>query len=165
MIFISISEIVRSIGINGSVSEGAIAVVSMADTAFHVKIHGIELGVRDLDDPDTSQPNPLEIRYTQEFEVVIHKTVGQKPITQCTIPDGLWNIIIKFNVLKGTDGWLSEVLKKVRNLTAGPRKLYTALFDDGLCTYITKKEIVQSKGADDWYHTCEITLVESNGGD
>ena len=110
MIFISISEIVRSIG---SVSEGATAVVSMADSAYHVKIHGIELGVRDLDDPDTSQPNPLEIRYTQEFEIVVHKTVGQKPITQCTIPDGLWNIIIKFNVLKGTDGGLSETLKRI----------------------------------------------------
>jgi len=165
LIFISISEIVRSIGINGSVSEGAIAVVSMADTAFHVEIHGIELGVRDLNDPDTSQPNPLEIRYTQEFEVVIHKTVGQKPITQCTIPDGLWNIIIKFNVLKGTDGGLSETLKSVRNLTAGPRKLYTALFDGGLCTYIVKKEIVQSKGAKDWYHTVKLTLIEANGGD
>lgn len=137
----------------------------MADTAYHVKIHGIELGVRDLDDPDISQPNPLEIRYTQEFEVVIHKTVGQKPITQCTIPDGLWGVIIKFNVLKGTDGGLSEVLKKVRNLTAGPRKLYTALFDDGLCTYILKKEITQSKGAKDWYHTVELTLLEANSGD
>jgi hypothetical protein len=165
LIFISISEIVRSIGINGSVSEGAIAVVSMADTAFHVEIHGIELGVRDLDDPDTSRPNPIEIRYTQEFEVVIHKTVGQKPITQCTIPDGLWNIIVKFNTLKGSNDGLSEVLTKIRDLTAGPRKLYTALFDGGLCTYILKKEITQTKGSSDWYHSCEITLIEANGGD
>ena len=162
MIFISISEIVRSIG---SVSEGAIAVVSMADSAFHVEIHGIELGVRDLDDPDPAQPKPLEIRYTQEFEVVIHKTVGQKPITQCTIPDGLWNIIIKFNVLKGPDGGLSNVLTKIRDLTAGPRKLYTALFDGGLCTYIVKKEITQVKGSKDWYHQVEITLLEANGWD
>lgn len=162
MIFISISEIVRSLG---SVSEGAIAVVSMADTAFHVEIHGIELGVRDLDDPDTSQPNPLEIRYTQEFEVVVHKTVGQKPITQCTIPDGLWNIIVKFNVLKGPDGGLSEALRDIKGLTAGPRKFYSALFDGGLCTYITKKEIVQVKGSSDWYHSCEITLLEANSGD
>lgn len=137
----------------------------MADTAFHVEIHGIELGVRDLDDPDTSQPNPLEIRYTQEFEVVIHKTVGQKPITQCTIPDGLWGVIIKFRTLKGSDGGMSEVLKRVKNLKAGPKKLYTALFDDGLCTYILKKEITQIKGAKDWYHTVELTLVEANGGD
>jgi hypothetical protein len=162
LILISISEIVRSLG---SVSEGAVATVSIADSAFHVKIHGIELGVRDMDDPDTSQPNPLEIRYTQEFEVVVHKTVGQKPITQCTIPDGLWNIIVKFNVLKGSDGGMSEALKDIKGLTAGPRKFYSALFDSGLCTYITKKEIVQAKGAKDWYHTCEITLLEANGGD
>jgi len=162
LIFISISEIVRSLG---SVSEGAIAVVSMADTAFHVKIHGIELGVRDMDDPDTSKLNPIEIRYTQEFEVVVHKTVGQKPITQCTIPDGLWNIMIKFRALKGPDGGLSEVLTQIRDLPAGPKKLYTMLFDGGLCTYILKKEIVQTKGTDDWYHSCEITLIEANGGD
>lgn len=118
-----------------------------------------------MDDPDTSQPNPLEIRYTQEFEVVVHKTVGQKPITQCTIPDGLWNIIVKFNALKGSDGGLSEALKDIKGLTAGPRKFYSALFDSGLCTYILKKEIVQAKGAKDWYHTVELTLIESNGGD
>ena len=170
MIFISISEIVRSIGINGSVSEGAIAVVSMADTAFHVEIHGIELGVRDLNDPDTSQPNPLEIRYTQEFEVVIHKTVGQKPITQCVVPDGLWNIIVKFNTLKGSNGGLSEVLTEIRDLSAGPKKFFSALFpgkdkSGGLCTYIVKKEITQVKGSKDWYHQVEITLLEANGGD
>ena len=156
----AISDIVRSIS-----GEAAAATISLADSAFHVKIHGIELGVRDMDDPDTSQPNPLEIRYSQEFEIVIHKTVGQKPLTQCTIPDGLWSILVKFNVLKGTDGGLSEVLKSVRDLTAGPRKFYSALFDTGICTYIQKKEIVQNKGAKDWYHTVELTLIEANGGD
>ena len=170
LIHIGVSEIVRSIGLNQSVSEGAIATVSIADSAYHVEIHGIELGVRDLNNPDVSQPNPLEIRYTQEFEVVIHKTVGQKPITQCTIPDGLWNIIVKFNTLKGTDGGLSEVLTKIRDLPAGPKKFFSALFpgkgkSGGLCTYIIKKEITQSKGAKDWYHTIELTLVEANGGD
>jgi hypothetical protein len=141
------------------------AVVSIADSAFHVEIHGIELGVRDMDDPDTSRPNPIEIRYTQEFEVVVHKTVGTKPLTQCLCPDGLWNIIVKFNTLKGSNDGLSEVLTKIRDLPAGPRKLYTALFDGGLCTYILKKEITQVKGSSDWYHSCEITLIEANGGD
>jgi len=140
------------------------AAVSLADSAFHVKMHDIELGVRNIDDPDTSQPNPLEIRYFQEFEIVVHKTVGQKPLTHCVIPDGLWNIIVKFNVLKGTDGGLSEVLKSIRNLKAGPNKFYSALFDDGLCTYIQRKEIVQTKGAKDWYHSVELTLIEANGG-
>jgi hypothetical protein len=32
-----------------------------------------------------------------------------------------------------------------------------------LCTYILKKEITQVKGSSDWYHTCEITLIEANG--
>lgn len=141
------------------------AAVSIADSAYHVKIHGMELGVREPDDPDTSQPNPLEIRYTQEFEVVVHKTVGQKPITQCTIPDGLWGVIIKFSTLKGSDGGMSEVLKRVKNLKAGPKKLYTALFDDGLCTYIIKKEITQNKGLSDWYHTVELQLIEAHSED
>lgn len=153
----SISEIARSMS-----QETAKATISLADSAFHVKIHGIELGIRDQEDPDTSRPNPLEIRYSQEFEIVIHKTVGQKPLTQCTIPDGLWNILVKFNVLKGSDNGLSENLKTIRALTAGPRKFYSALFDDGLCTYIQKKEIVQTKGAKDWYHSVELTLIEAN---
>ena len=158
----SVSDIVRSIGEGGSGSEGAMVRVSLADSAFHVKIHGIELGVREMNDPDISQPNPLEIRYSQEFEIVVHKTVGQKPLTQCTIPDGLWTIMVKYNSLKGTDGDISEKLTKLRDLTAGPRKFYSALFPEGLCTYIQRKEIVQTKGAKDWYHGVEIALIEAN---
>jgi hypothetical protein len=142
----------------------------MADTAFRIEIHGIELGVRDMDDPDTSRPNPIEIRYTQEFEVVVHKTVGTKPLTQCLCPDGLWNIIVKFNTLKGSNDGLSEALTKIRDLSAGPKKFFSALFpgkdkSGGLCTYILKKEITQVKGSKDWYHQVEITLLEANGGD
>jgi hypothetical protein len=156
----SISEIAAALT-GGQLST---AVVSLFDSAFHVKLHGIELGTREQGDPDTGQPNPLEIRYTQEFEIVVHKTVGQKPLTQCTIPDGLWNISVKYNSLKGTNGDLSEKLKSIRDLTAGPKKFYSALFPGGLCTYIQKKEIVQSKGADDWYHSVELTLIENNPG-
>jgi hypothetical protein len=171
LILISISEIAntiisRTVGEGGSISVGASATVNMADKAFHVIIHDVELGVRNLNDPDAGQPNPLEIRYTQEFEIVVHKTVGQKPLTQCTIPDGLWNIIVKLNTLRGaTSADLSQKLTDIRDLTAGPKKIYTALFPDGLCTYIQRKEITQSKGADDWYHTVEIGLIEANGGD
>lgn len=139
--------------------------VIIYDQAMHVKIHGIELGVRDIADPDASKPNPIEIRYTQEFEVVVHKTVGQKPITQCTIPKGLWQITLKFNTLKGPDGELSETLKAIKQLDAGPGRLYTALFPEGLCTYIVRKEIVQPAGAKDYFHTVELTLLEANGGD
>lgn len=136
--------------------------ISNNDKAFHVKLHGIELGIRDLSDPDISKANPTEIRYSQEFKIVIHETPGQKPITQCTIPDGIWKITVKLTGLKGSDGDLSTVLTGIRDLTAGPRKLYTALFPEGLCTYIERKEIVQSKGADDWFHTIEVSLVEAN---
>jgi hypothetical protein len=160
----------RTLGEEGSISEGAAATVTMVDRAFHVKLHGIELGVRELNDPEAGQPNPIEIRYSQEFEIVVQKTVGQKPLTQCTIPDGLWNIVVKYNSLKGTDGDISEKLKSIRDLKAGPKKFFSALFpgegnSGGICTYITKKEIVQSKGADDWYHSVEITLMQANGGD
>ncbi len=156
----SVSDILRSLG-----SEKMAATISLVDSAFHVKIHGIELGVRDMNDPDISQPNPLEIRYSQEFEIVIHKTVGQKPLTQCTIPDGLWSILVKYNSLKGTDGDISDNLKSIKGLLAGPKKFYSALFPEGLCTYVQKKEIVQTKGAKDWYHSVEISLLEANSGD
>lgn len=139
--------------------------ISLADKAFQVEIHGLKLGERELEgDPDTSRKNPDEIRYTQEFEIVIHKTVGQKPLTQCTIPDGLWNILVKLTFLKGTDGGLQENLKALVGLPAGPKKFFSALFPSGICTYIQRKEIVQTKGTDDWYHTAEITLIEANGG-
>ena len=158
----SVSEIFRDA--LKSVSEGAAVNISLADSAFHVKIHDIELGVRDMNDPDISQPNPLEIRYSQEFEIVVHKTVGFKPKTQCTIPEGLWSIMVKFNTLKGTDDNLSANLEKIRDLPAGPKHFFSALFPGGLCTYIQKKEIVQMKGAKDWYHSVELTLIENNSG-
>jgi len=159
----AISDLVRSLG---STSEGAMVTVNMADKALHVWLHGIELGVRELDEPDTSQPNPLEIRYIQEFEIVVHKTVGQKPLTQCTIPEGLWKILVKYNSLKGTDGDLAQKLIDLKNLPAGPKKFISALFPNpGICTYIERKEITQVKGTDDWYHTVEVSLIEANGGD
>mgnify|MGYP007037350303 CR=1 FL=1 len=170
----SVTELVRNIemqrSLGSSVSEGAIAAVSITSKAFPVEIHGVKLGVRDIDDPDTSQPNPIEIRYTQEFEIITHKTVGQKPLTQCTIPDGLWNIAIKFNVLKGSgdksaDADISKTLSDIKALKAGPGLLKTALFKEGLCTYITRKEIVQSEGADDWLHSVTLELIEANSGD
>jgi hypothetical protein len=144
--------------------EKATATVSIQDLAYHVKVHGNELGIKDQNDPDIGQPNPTEIRYTQEMEIVIHKTVGQKPLTQCTIPEGLWEVVMKITFLKGSDGGLSQKLKNIRDLKAGPNKIYTALFDTGLCTYLRRKEIVQTKGTKDWYHTCELSFIEANGG-
>lgn len=167
MISTGVSEITRSVIERAEATHDNLiaATVSLRDSAFHVTIHGVELGVKDVYEPDNSQPNPLEIRYTQEFEIVVHKTVGQKPLTQCTIPEGLWTILVKFNTLRGTDGDLSEKLKTIRKLTAGPKKFFSALFPDGICTYIQRKEIVQTKGAKDWYHSVELTLIEANGSD
>jgi len=113
----AISEIINSLA-----NQALSATVSLQDSAYHVKIgdQEIELGVRDSNDPDTSRPNPIEIRYTQEFKIVIHETVGQKPLTQCTIPDGLWEIMIKFVTLKGTDGGLSETLTRIKGFRLAP---------------------------------------------
>ena len=156
----SVSDILRNLG-----SEKMAATISLVDSAFHVKIHGIELGVRDMNDPDISQPNPLEIRYSQEMEIVVHKTVGRRPKTQCTIPDGLWTVLVKFVTLKGTDGHLSKVLTDIKDLNAGPGRVETALFGSpGVCMYLQKKEIVQTKGAKDWYHSVELSLIEANSG-
>jgi hypothetical protein len=156
----SVSDLLRTIG-----AERVDAAISLVDSAFHVRIHGIELGLRDMADPDTSQPNPTEIRYTQEFEIVVHKTVGTKPKTQCTIPEGLWNVMVKFNVLKGPDNDLSKVLTDIKALDAGPGRVESAFFGSpGVCMFLQKKEIVQSKAAKDWYHSVELSLIESNPG-
>jgi hypothetical protein len=136
----------------------------MVDSAFHVKIGEVELGIRNQEDPDSSQPNPIEIRWSQEMEIVIHKTVGQKPLTQCTIPVGLWLLQLKFNTLKGTDGDINETLTSIRDMDAGPRRVYDALFKDGKCMYLQKKEIIQPKGIKDYYHSVELSLIEANGG-
>lgn len=160
----SLSGLINS-AISGLESTSASAIVSIQDAAYHVYIGtSIGLGFRDTDDPDTSRPNPVEIRYTQEFEIVTHKVVGNKPITQCTIPVGLWEISMKFNTLKGSDDDLSQTLEDVKKLDAGPRKIYTTLFRDGKCCYLRRKEIVQPAGSDDWYHTVELQFIEANGG-
>lgn len=159
MILITLSDILDSVA--GATVQ---ATVSMVDSAKHVKIHGIELGLRNADDPDASQPNPIEIRYTQEFEIAVHKTVGQKPLTQCTIPDGLWEVEVKFNTLKGPDGGISEVLTAIRDMKAGPGLVETALFNSGKCMYLKRKEIVQPKGSKDFYHNVTINLIEASAG-
>ena len=157
MIFISLKDILN-------ISDPSYqAQVSLVDRAKHVKIHGIELGIRDYSDPDLSQPNP-EMEWTQEFEIIVHKTVGQKPLTQCTIPDGLWNLVMKFETLKGTDGGISEVLQKVRDLDAGPGRVECTLHNSGLCMYLQKKIIKQPKGSKDFFHTVELTFIEANSG-
>jgi hypothetical protein len=69
--------------------------------------------------------------------------------------------MIKFVTLKGTNGGLFETLTRIKGFSAGPSKL----FPEGLCSYIKKKEIVQSKDTKDYYHTVELTLIEANGGD
>jgi len=140
----------------------------LSDDVVKVKIHGIELGNRDHENPDRGQPNPIEIRWTQEMEVVVHKTVGHKPLTQCTIPDGLWKCEIKFNTLaKDPDSAeISEVLEKVRDLKAGPGLVIDSLMNSigGKCMYLVRKTITQRAGTKDWYHTVELEFLEANDG-
>jgi hypothetical protein len=150
--FMSISEIFKSLAADMAVNGlGTAATVYLANYAYHVKIGNaeIELGIRDSADPNASRPNPMEIRDKREMVIIIHKTVGQKPLTNCTIPEGLWEVMIKFLTLKGTDGDMSENLKKIKGFTADPRELFTALFPEGLCSYIKRKEIVQTRGVKD----------------
>jgi len=129
----------------------------------HVKIGSVELGIKRTDDPDLSQPNP-EIEWSWEAEVVVHKTIGQKPISVCTIPDGLWYLALKFTTLKGTDGGINEQLKAIRDMDAGPRGVEDILFNEGKCMFLVKKLIRQPKGSKDYYHTVELNFVESNPG-
>ena len=158
-----LSEIVK-LAAEDSTADSEPAKVSMQDSAKHVTIHGIELGLKSVGDLDTSQPNPIELQYSWESEIVVHKTVGQKPITQCTIPEGLWSLVVRFNTLKGPEGGLSDVLTKVKELKAGPGMVSTALFNEGICMYLQKKHITQTKGTKDYYHTVELTLIEANDG-
>ncbi len=156
----SLSDIMNSVRDMANQAEVK-AVISLQDMAKHVKIGSVELGIRNASDPDLSQPNP-EITWTQEFEIVIHKTVGQKPLTQCTIPNGIWNLALKFNTLKGTDGGISDVLVAIRDMLAGPHRVEDALFNEGKCMFIQKKTITQPKGTKDFYHTVELQLIEAN---
>jgi hypothetical protein len=158
-----LSEIIK-LASEDSTTGSEQAKVSIEDKAKHVKIHGIELGIRSNEDLETSKPNPIELQYSWESEIVVHKTVGQKPITQCTIPEGLWSLVVRFNTLKGPDGGLSDVLTKVKELKAGPGMVSTALFNEGICMYLQKKHITQTKGTEDYYHTVELTLIEANDG-
>jgi hypothetical protein len=55
----AISEIINSLA-----NQASSAIVSLQDSAYHVKIgdQEIELGIRDSSEPDTSRLNPIEIR-------------------------------------------------------------------------------------------------------
>lgn len=128
----------------------------------------ITLGVPNWADPDASQPNPVNIEWTRENVVVEHKIPGQRPLTECTIPLGLRKLTLKFNCLKGPDGGISENLKTVSTMPAGPYRIVEALYghsiDGGVCMYYISMRIVQTDKTDDWYHTVEMTFLENNDG-
>lgn len=142
------------------------AVLNMTHLAKKVKIGDVQLGEIDYDNPDLSQPNPIEIRWSQEFEIVPHKVVGRKPITQCTVPIGLWQCQVRFNTLAGSteNHKISETLLTIREWDAGPRKIWDSLWNDGKCMYLQKKEITQKAGAKDWYHQVNLDFIEANDG-
>jgi hypothetical protein len=137
--------------------------VGSADEAFHVKIGSIELNMLNPSDPDSSILNPNEIVWSQENKIVTHETPGQKPLTQCTIPDGLWECSIKWNALKGSDETdISDTLVKIRDLDAGPRLVKSALFPGGKCMYLQAKSITQPQGRKDYYHLVTLKFIEAN---
>jgi len=140
-----------------------IIINSSGDRGFPVKIGSIQLGVRDWGDPDASKPNPVYIEFTRENVVVEHKTPGQTPLTELTIPLGLRKLLLRFNCLKGPDGDISENLRIVSNMPAGPYLVKEVLYK-GVCMYYINMRIVQTDKTDDWYHTVELSFIEANDG-
>ena len=72
---------------------------------------------------------------------------------------------MKWDSLKGADNGLSEELKTIRDMPAGPWMIKTALWPGGKCMYIASKRIPQPAASDDWFFKdIEITFTESNNG-
>lgn len=163
MIFIALLDVLRE---SDDDTVNLRTVLSMSHLAKKVRIGDVALGEINYANPDLGQPNPTSITWTQEFEIVVHKIVGQKPLTQCTIPVGLWNCRITFNTLALSleTHKISTVLKTVRDWNAGPRKIWDSLWNEGKCMYLQKKEISQKAGSKDWYHSVTLDFIESNDG-
>jgi len=137
-----------------------------------VKIGPVELGIRDFSNPDFSKPNPSEIKWWRENNVVEHPVVGHKPLTQCTEPDTLWHCSIRLSTLADQDtatSHFSENLKKLAKMNAGPWMVEDSFTTHGLeagrlCMYLKKPEFTQKAGTKDWYRIVDLQLVEANDG-
>lgn len=123
-----------------------------------VKIGAVQLGIYNEGDPDKSKPNPRSIVWSQEFEIIEHKIVGMKPLTQCLEDEALWKCDMEFTTLDNKP----EVQDKVIAWKAGPYNVETAV--KSVCMYIESKTITQEKGTDDYYQVVHIKLKEANDG-
>lgn len=131
--------------------------ISVKDSWRKVKIGpNVELGVRREDDLDTSKPNPLSITWTQENVIVVHKRIGMKPLTQCTIPEGLWYCDMELDALDNE----MEVLDPIRKMKAGPWMIKTSFMD--LCMFIESKAVTQKAGTKDWLQNLKLKFIEAN---
>lgn len=131
----------------------------------------IVLGVRDAMEPDLSKPNPVEINWWQEFTIVEHHVVGNKPLTQCTEPEALWKCSIKLHTLASEDpatSHASETLKAIYKMNAGPYWIEDSLTTHAgpgrICMYLEKKEIPQKAGTKDWFREITLQFKEANDG-
>lgn len=140
--------------------------------AKRVKIGSVVLGIRDFANPDWSQPNPNEIKWWRDFNVVEHHVVGHKPLTQCTEPEALWHCSIRLVTLADQDTSLSHLSKKLQilaGMNAGPWWIEDSFTTHGpmggkLCMYMKRPEFTQKAGTKDWYRVVDLQFVEANDG-
>jgi len=119
-----------------------------------VRIGPLILGVRNLKDPDKGAPNPTRIRWRQGNVVNEYETPGDRPKTECTIDDGLWNLTVEFNTQQ------KIYLDVVRNMKAGPYMVET--YFNTCCMRIIDKTVDQVKGTKDRNQTVTLVLKEAN---
>lgn len=131
----------------------------------------IVLGVRNATNPDYSKPNPVEINWWQEFTIVEHHVVGNKPLTQCTEPEALWKCSIKLHTLASEDpatSHASKTLKSIYKMNAGPYWIEDSLTTHAgpgrICMYLEKKEIPQKAGTKDWFREITLQFKQANDG-
>lgn len=114
----------------------------------------LKLGTQVATNPDDSQPNPQSISWHRANEVPEKPVMGDKPMTQCTIPNGLWYLTVKFNTLT------HSVLQQVESMDAGPYVVKT--FFKKCCMYLIDVKVDQGYGAKDPKQQVTMQLKEAH---
>jgi hypothetical protein len=104
--------------------------------------------------PDDGQPNPQSISWHRANVVPEKPVVGDKPMTQCTIPNGLWYLTIKFNTLT------HPILQQVESMDAGPYLVKT--FFKKCCMFLIDLRVDQGYGAKDPKQQVTMQLMEAH---
>ena len=98
------------------------------------------------------ESNPQSITYSMDYGIVKHECVG-KPKTQCTQPEGLWELDLTFTTVE------NETKNRLLLLNAGPYMVSTDLIYKSM--YIRRKRAVQDPG-DPNVFKWDISLIEEN---